>query len=35
MKKFGATALGKMMLRRSVSGWWKDGDGIHYEGFSQ
>jgi hypothetical protein len=35
MKKFSATILGKMMLRRSVSGWWKDADGIHYEGFSQ
>jgi hypothetical protein len=35
MKKFGASTVGKMMLRRSVSGWWKDADGIHYEGFSQ
>ena len=35
MKKFGATTIGKMLLRRSVSGWWKDADGIHYEGFSQ
>ena len=35
MKKFGATTIGKMLLRRSVSGWWKDADGIHYEGLSQ
>jgi hypothetical protein len=33
MKKFGATSIGKVMLRRSVGGWWKDSDGIHYEGF--
>jgi hypothetical protein len=35
MKKFSASALGKIMLRKSVSGWWKDADGIHYEGLSQ
>jgi hypothetical protein len=35
MKKFAATTLGKTMLHRSVGGWWKDSDGIHYEGFSQ
>jgi hypothetical protein len=35
VKKFSASALGKMMLRKSVSGWWKDADGIHYEGLSQ
>jgi len=35
LKKFNASKLGKMMLRRSVDGWWKDADGIHYEGFDQ
>jgi len=35
MKKFSATAIGKVMLRRSVGAWWKESDGIHYEGFSQ
>jgi hypothetical protein len=35
MKKFSATAIGKAMMRRSVGGWWKEVDGIHYEGFSQ
>lgn len=35
MKKFNATRVGKAMLRRSVGGWWKEPDGIHYEGFSQ
>jgi hypothetical protein len=35
MKKFNATALGKAMLHSSVDGWWKDADGIHYEGFDQ
>lgn len=35
MKKFNATALGKAMLHNSVDGWWKDSDGIHYEGFDQ
>jgi hypothetical protein len=35
MKKFGASAIGKIILRRSVGGWWKEADGIHYEGFSQ
>jgi hypothetical protein len=35
MKKFNATRIGKAMLRRSVGGWWKEPDGIHYQGFSQ
>jgi hypothetical protein len=35
MKKFNATRVGKAMLRRGVGGWWKEPDGIHYEGFSQ
>ena len=35
MKKFNTTALGKAMLHSSVDGWWKDSDGIHYEGFDQ
>jgi hypothetical protein len=35
VKKFSASALAKIMLRKSVSGWWKDADGIHYEGLSQ
>jgi hypothetical protein len=35
MKKFNATRVGKAMLRRNVAGWWKEPDGIHYQGFSQ
>jgi hypothetical protein len=35
LKKFAATTVGKTLMRRSVAGWWKDTDGIHYEGFSQ
>jgi hypothetical protein len=35
LKKFNASKLGKMILRRSVDGWWKDSEGIHYEGFDQ
>jgi hypothetical protein len=35
LKKFSATKIGNAMLRRSVGGWWKEPDGIHYEGFSQ
>lgn len=35
MKKFNATRVGKATLRRNVAGWWKEPDGIHYEGFSQ
>jgi hypothetical protein len=35
MKKFNSTRVGKAMMRRSVAGWWKEPDGIHYEGFSQ
>jgi hypothetical protein len=35
MKKFNATRVGKTMLRRNVGGWWKEPDGIHYQGFSQ
>jgi hypothetical protein len=35
MKKFNATRVGKAMLRRNIAGWWKEPDGIHYEGFSQ
>jgi hypothetical protein len=35
LKKFAATTVGKTLMRRSVAGWWKDVDGIHYEGFSQ
>jgi len=35
MKKFNATRVGKASLRRNVGGWWKEPDGIHYEGFSQ
>lgn len=35
LKKFSATKLGSTMMHRSVGGWWKEPDGIHYEGFSQ
>jgi len=35
LKKFSATKIGNAMLRKSVGGWWKEPDGIHYEGFSQ
>ncbi len=35
LKKFGTTSYGKMTFRRSVGGWWKAPDGIHYEGFTQ
>jgi hypothetical protein len=35
LKKFSATKIGNAMLRKSVGGWWKEADGIHYEGFSQ
>jgi hypothetical protein len=35
LKKFSASKLSKVMLRRSVDGWWKDSEGIHYEGFDQ
>ncbi len=35
LKKFNASKLSKVMLRRSVDGWWKDSEGIHYEGFDQ
>jgi hypothetical protein len=35
LKKFNATRVGKATLRRNVGGWWKEPDGIHYQGFSQ
>jgi hypothetical protein len=35
LKKFSATKVGSAMMRRSVGGWWKEPDGIHYEGFAQ
>lgn len=35
LKKFSATKTGSIMLRRTAAGWWKDSDGIHYEGYSQ
>ena len=35
LKKFSTTKIGNAMIRKSVGGWWKTPDGIHYEGFSQ
>ncbi len=35
LKKFSASKIGNAMMRKSVGGWWKEPDGIHYEGYSQ